>query len=121
MFLFRVVRTLLLKMLFKSYLRRKVYALEKLKGRKPKLLFVDRFINVLLKYLIYHCFYFSRTCHCVTCYSLVWCVWTEKWFGVNEDNKRMVKWAKIKKVIETHGTFTNFVIKSTLGFISKYV
>jgi len=49
MFFFRVFRTLLLKIIFKSYLRRKIYALEKLKGNTPKYSIFDRFINVLLK------------------------------------------------------------------------
>jgi len=43
----------------------------------------------------------------------------EKWFGVNKENKRMIKWAKIKKIIETNGTFTNFLLKSLLGFMSE--
>jgi len=49
MFFLRVVRTLFLKMIFKSYLRRKIYALEKLKGKTPKYSIFDRFIDVLLK------------------------------------------------------------------------
>ncbi|KAL4097578.1 hypothetical protein QTP88_022329 [Uroleucon formosanum] len=85
-------------MIFKSYLRRKIYALEKLKGNKPKYSIFDRFIDVLL--------------------NLLWCIWMEKWFGVNKENKRMIKWAKIKKIIETNGTFINFLLKSLLGFMS---
>jgi len=42
----------------------------------------------------------------------------DKWFGVNKENKRMIKWAKIKKNIETNGTFANFLLKSLLGFMS---
>lgn len=49
MFIFRVLHALLLKILFKCYIRRKIYALEKLKGRKPKLSIVDFFINMFLK------------------------------------------------------------------------
>lgn len=49
MFFLRVFRTLFLKMIFKSYLRRKIYALEKLKGNKPKYSIFDRFIDILLK------------------------------------------------------------------------
>lgn len=33
----------------------------------------------------------------------------------------MLKWARIKKTIVTNGTFVNFIIKSTLGFLSKYI
>jgi len=42
----------------------------------------------------------------------------EKWCGVNKENKRMIKWAKIKKILETNGTFANFLLKSLLGFMS---
>lgn len=49
MFVLRVYRTLLLKCIFKSYLRRKKYALDKLKGKRPKISITDRFINALLK------------------------------------------------------------------------
>lgn len=49
MFIIRVFRALLLKIIFKSYLRRKMYALEILKGRKPKISIIDRIINILLK------------------------------------------------------------------------
>ncbi|XP_025200427.1 DC-STAMP domain-containing protein 2-like [Melanaphis sacchari] len=50
--------------------------------------------------------------------TLLWCIWMEKWFGVNKENKRMIKWAKIKKILETNGTFANFLLKSLLGFMS---
>ncbi|XP_015375443.1 PREDICTED: DC-STAMP domain-containing protein 2 [Diuraphis noxia] len=33
----------------------------------------------------------------------------------------MIKWAKIKKIIETNGTFANFLLKSVLGFMSGIV
>ncbi|XP_026805112.1 DC-STAMP domain-containing protein 2-like [Rhopalosiphum maidis] len=45
----------------------------------------------------------------------------DKWFGVNKENKRMIKWAKIKKILETNGTFANFLLKSLLGFMSGIV
>lgn len=57
--------------------------------------------------------------HFTYLFSLLWCIWMEKWFGVNKENKRMIKWAKIKKIIETNGTFINFLLKSLLGFMSK--
>lgn len=61
MYFLRVVRALLLKIIFKSYLRRKIYALEKLKGKKPKYSISDRFINLLLKYLFVIVFILLKT------------------------------------------------------------
>lgn len=49
MFIFRIIHVLWLKIIFKCYLRRKRYALEKLKGRKPKLSILDCCINFFLK------------------------------------------------------------------------
>lgn len=54
-------------------------------------------------------------------FSLICCVWTEKLFDVNKDNKRMIKWAKFRKMIEKNGTFANFLIKSALGFIGNTI
>lgn len=31
----------------------------------------------------------------------------------------MIKWAKFRKMIEKNGTFINFMIKSTLGFVGN--
>lgn len=49
MFFLRVIRAMLLNVMFKSYLRRKRHALETLKGRRPKPAIVDRVIDVVLK------------------------------------------------------------------------
>lgn len=54
-------------------------------------------------------------------FSFICCVWTEKWLDVNKENKKMIKWAKFRKMIEINGTFVNFMIKSTLGFIGNNI
>lgn len=51
----------------------------------------------------------------------MWCVWTEKWFAVSKENKKLLKWALIKKIIKTDGTIVNYVIKSIIGFMSKLI
>lgn len=52
-------------------------------------------------------------------FSLMWCVWTEKICEVKKENKIMFKLAIVMKKLQSDGTFLNFVIKSTIGFISN--